>query len=206
MGRRTGILGGSFDPIHNGHLAVARAVAATYRLDRILFVPSARPPHKRLAGMTDPDVRAQMVQRAVADESGFELCRVEVDRPGISYTVDTLRRLRSDFPDDAFYMIIGADNAEEFGSWSAPDEVLTLSQVVVAARRGFDRSRVEARLAARMVFLETPLFEISSTDVRERVRREESIEGLVPDAVLRVIQERQLYRSDRSVGGHAERA
>jgi nicotinate-nucleotide adenylyltransferase len=195
MGRRIGILGGTFDPIHNGHLIVAQEVVVALALDRVLFVPSGRPPHKRHPEMASANARAEMVRLAVADRPLFECSPVELGRPGKSYTVETLKILKGRFgPASSFYLIIGDDNAVELSTWCDPEGVLRASHVAVVARDGFDRSRIDPSLAKRMTFLETSRIDIASTDVRNRVRRGVSIRKLVPESVGTYIDKEGLYR------------
>jgi len=193
MGRRIGVLGGTFDPIHNGHLAMGRTVLNAFDLNRILFIPSARPPHKLNPGMASPDIRARMVVAALVGEQGFELSRLELERGGISYTADSLLSLRQTFPDDELFLIIGADNAQEMDTWLKPETVVSLATVVVVSREGAQRDRVPSGLREHMQFLEMKPVAISSTDIRSRVKGGQPIEELVPSAVLEIIQEERLY-------------
>ena len=195
MGRRIGILGGTFDPIHNGHLIVAQEVVSSLGLERILFVPCGQPPHKRYPAMASAKARADMVRLAVAANPLFEFSPVEIDRPGKSYTIETLRGLREHFGRESeLYLVVGADNAVELSTWCDPEGVLETSRVAVVLRDGFDRSRIDASQAKRMTFLDTPRIEISSTDIRNRVRRGLPIWYLVPENVAEYIGVEGLYR------------
>lgn len=195
MGHRIGILGGTFDPIHNGHLIVAQEVVAALALDRVLFVPSGQPPHKRYPEMASASARAEMVRLAVAGRPLFECSAVELRRPGKSYTVETLRILKGRLgPASRCYLIIGDDNAVELSTWCDPEGVLDASHVAVVARAGFDRSLIDPSLAKRMTFLETSRIDISSTDIRSRVQRGVSIRKLVPESVGIYIDREGLYR------------
>ncbi len=195
MGRRIGILGGTFDPIHNGHLIVAQEVVSSLELDRILFVPCGQPPHKQYPEMASAEARAEMVRLGVADNPLFEFSPLELQRPGKSYTIETLRELREQFGlESEIYLVIGADNAGELSSWCDPEGVLETSRVAVVLRDGFDRSRIDPAQAERMTFLDTPRIEISSTDIRSRVCRGFPIRYLVPEKVGEYIREEGLYR------------
>jgi nicotinate-nucleotide adenylyltransferase len=195
MKRRIGILGGTFDPIHLGHLIVAQEILLQGRLDQMLFMPSGDPPHKQYSQMASAQARVEMVGLAVGHSPLFDLLRFELDRPGKSYTVETLRHLQAQWGDAVeLFLVIGADNAVDMPTWFDPEGVLALAQVLVAERPGFDRSLVDPALEEKMQFLETPLLEISSTDIRRRVRESRPIEFLVPDAVIRYIEEKGLYR------------
>jgi nicotinate-nucleotide adenylyltransferase len=197
MAPKIGILGGTFDPVHNGHLAIARAARCACSLDRVLFVPSSRPPHKRYEGMAPGRIRAKMVELALDSECGFELSRIELDRPGISYTVETLRQFRQEWEKDPLFLIIGGDNAQEMDTWLEPDEVLELATVLVVQRTGSGRDQVPRTLVDRMEFLETPIIDISSTEIRNRARERQSLDGLVPAPVARMIRDKNLYTPER---------
>ena len=161
-------------------------------LDRVVFMPSGDPPLKHT--MTSAEDRAMMVSLAVRDYPGFELSRFELSRPGKSYTIDTLRHLRRNMSENPkIFLIIGADNAVEMGDWFDPEGVLDLAHVLVAERPGFERARVDPAFQSRMQFVETPLIDISSTAIRERVRTRKPISFLVPDAVADYIRTQGLY-------------
>mgnify|MGYP001300463004 CR=1 FL=1 len=194
MGERIGILGGTFDPIHIGHLIVGQEVQTRCRLDRVLFVPAAEPPHKNYSELAPAEDRAEMVRLAVADNTAFELSRIEVDREGTSYTVDTLRLLREHFGSECdLILIVGADNALEMPTWCDPSGVLALSDVTVVARSDFDWSRIDPALSKKMTFLETPLLDISATEIRRRIKGGLPISYLLPGKVVAYIQDRGLY-------------
>ena len=192
MARHIGIFGGAFDPIHIGHLIIGQEIMLQCALDRIVFMPSGEPPLKRT--MASAEDRAMMVSLAVRDYPGFELSRFELSRPGKSYTIDTLRHLRRNMGENTkIFLIIGADNAVEMGDWFDPEGVLDLAHVLVAERSGFERARVDPAFKSRMRFVETPLLDISSTAIRERVRTKRPISFFVPDAVADYIRTRGLY-------------
>ncbi len=186
---RIGILGGSFDPIHRGHLTVAAAAADQLPLDTVLFVPARTQPFKRERHHADAHDRATMVRLAIAVDPRFRLDGRELARPGPSYTVETLRALRAEYPDDELFLLIGADAARDFPQWHEVATISDLAQVVVLTRPGFD-----ARLAGART-LPVPAVDISATMVREQARRGQSLRRLVPPAVEEYIQRRQLYRA-----------
>ena len=192
LARHIGIFGGAFDPIHIGHLIIGQEIMLQCALDRVVFMPSGEPPLKR--SMASAEDRARMVSLAVRDYPEFELSRFELSRPGKSYTIDTLRHLRRDMGEDTeIFLIIGADNAVEMGDWFDPEGVLDLAHVLVAERPGFERARVDPVFKSKMRFVETPLLDISSTAIRERVRTKRPISFFVPDAVADYIRTQGLY-------------
>ncbi|MBR9991052.1 MAG: nicotinate-nucleotide adenylyltransferase [Gemmatimonadetes bacterium] len=145
-----GIFGGTFDPPHIGHLIVAQDAALALELDLIVFVPAARPPHKRAAEITAASLRAEMLRLAVEDDARFDVDTLELERPGASYTVDTLRELDARQPDTRWTLLIGADQYEEFGSWREPDEIRRLARVAVMMRDGSHGAENDGRESAEM--------------------------------------------------------
>lgn len=201
--KRLGILGGTFNPIHIGHLVIAETVREQYRLSKILFVPSANPPHKERQKVADASHRHKLVCLAVADNPFFEVSDIELQREGMSYTVETLKALRKaqTEPTDYFF-IIGGDSVPELRTWKNIEELARLCTLVVVPRPGWDIERIAAEelglpewvtegLLRHVV--SAPLIGISSTEVRERIRRGESIRYLVPRPVEEYILEHQLY-------------
>ncbi len=194
MTGRIGILGGTFDPIHIGHLIVGQEVLHRCRLDHLLFMPSGEPPHKQYSEMASPAARAEMVRLAVDGHSQFVLSTFELQRPGKSYTVKTLSDFRKDHAQATLFWVVGADNAIDMKSWCNPEGVLDLAQVVVVSRPGFDVTCVDPLFRQKMIFIETPLLEISATEIRRRVRQGASIRYWVPNAVAQYIASCGLYR------------
>lgn len=185
---RIGVFGGTFDPPHIGHLLVAQEVHHRLALDRVLWVPAAIPPHKQDQRITPAGLRLEMVAAAIAGDDRFRLCDLEVKRQGPSYTVDTLRALRADSPADDLFLILGADQLREIGTWRQPDDVRRLATLVGFARSGETAPGVEG---ARMV--EVPRVDLSSTDVRRRVGAGDPVTYLVPAGVAAVILRERLY-------------
>jgi nicotinate-nucleotide adenylyltransferase len=211
---KIGILGGTFNPIHNAHLRIAEEVRERCDLARIVFVPAATPPHKPLAGDLPFAVRCDMVQRAIAGAPCFEMSDIEGRRGGTSYSIDTLRALRSTHPDDEFFFIIGSDSFLEFGTWHEYAAIFSLCNIVVVERPGgvvaaldkvlpttvagqFQYFGAERRLAHysgySVYYLEGVPLAISSSAIREMARLGRSIRYLVPDAVVHYIKEQRLY-------------
>jgi nicotinate-nucleotide adenylyltransferase len=185
-----GLFGGSFDPIHHGHLIVGRAVAETLGLDELRFMPAGEQPFKRGRHVASAGERAAMVALAVAGEAGLAVERCEVDRPGPSYTVDTLRALRSREPGQDFTLVIGADATRELDQWREAAALPALARIVAVARPGAPRPA--NALVERVV--EVPAVDLSATQIRRRVAEGRSIRYLVPDAVAEFIAIHGLYR------------
>jgi len=184
---RIGILGGSFDPIHHGHLILARAAMEELGLERILLIPANKSPHKTETKPATAEDRIGMVRLAIAGEEGFEASDIELRRPAPSYTVDTLRELKQWHPRDEFVLLIGADNVAKFDTWREPDEIKRLAQIAVLDRAGHAAAG-DGPIVRRLV-------DISSTDIRARVGAGLSIRYLTPDAVCDYITQHSLYRT-----------
>jgi nicotinate-nucleotide adenylyltransferase len=198
---KLGVMGGTFDPIHIGHLACAERVRDVYGLDGVVFMPSGDPWMKRGRGITSAEHRYQMTQRAVAADEHFDVSRLEVDRPGATYTVDTLRQLRQHFPDNVeLYFIFGADTLYSILQWRDVDEVARLAYLISVARPGYAADEglvasIRVQLGSeRIDQIEGVALDVSSTRLRQMVREGRSIRYLVPDAVVDYIAEQGLYR------------
>lgn len=194
MSDRIGIVGGTFDPIHNGHLLLARFVSEKMNLNRVLFIPAAAPPHKDHRDDIAPSAcRWTMVELALEDIDDFTASRTELDRPGPSYTVDTLRQLRRDYPDAEIFLIIGSDNTHDLSSWHDPEGILGLCTIVAGTRTIDTNGLSTDSIGARVRAIDTPVIDISSTQIRQRVRAGLSVHSMVPDKVAHYIHERRLY-------------
>lgn len=205
LAARVGVLGGVFNPPHLGHLLCAQEAHDQLGLDRLMLVPVGKAPHREVENDPGPQVRAAMCERAVAGDNRFSVSRMEVERPGASYTVDTLRALASGAPGDSLVLVLGADQAASLPGWRAPEEVLRLAVVAVAERGGERRDEVRAALsglagAERVGFFDMPRVDISSSLVRERAAVGRPVRFLVPDAVAEMIEEQGLYRASTGVG------
>jgi len=186
----TGVLGGSFDPVHHGHLIAADRAAEALGLDRVLFVPCARQPLKPRGPTASADDRRAMLALALAGHPRFVLEAMELERPGPSYTVDTLRTLHEREPRERFVLILGADAAAELPRWRAADEVARLAEIAVLTRPGVP----EVASAFVTHFVATPAIEISASEIRARCLAGKSIRYLVPDAVAGYIARQRLYQ------------
>jgi nicotinate-nucleotide adenylyltransferase len=197
MSRRIGVMGGTFDPIHLGHLVAAEEARWQFDLERVVFVPAGRPWQKPV-GVTPPEDRYRMTVIATASNPAFTVSRLELDHPGPTYTVDTLRRLRAEQADGTrLYFIIGADAVLQILTWKEPDQVLAQAEFIAASRPGFDLDRLVSQVpdaAGRVHRMEIPALAISASDIRARVARGAPIQYLVPDGVARYIHEHGLYR------------
>jgi nicotinate-nucleotide adenylyltransferase len=184
-----GLLGGSFDPVHHGHLIVARVAAEVLGLDVLRFVPAREQPFKRGQHGASAEQRTAMLELAVAGSSGFAVERVELERPGPSYTVDTLRAIHAREPGIRLILLLGADAANEIEAWHQAEQVPSLATVVVFARSGVPVPR--SRLITRSI--EVPAIEISATEIRRRVKERLPIRYWVPDPVAEYVTRHRLY-------------
>src|SRR5690554_599456 len=190
---RLGVMGGTFDPIHHGHLVAASEVAHRFELDEVVFVPTGEPAFKQHSAVTDSEHRYLMTVIATASNPRFTVSRADIDRPGLTYTVDTLRDLQSERPDADLYFITGADAIAQILTWKDAPELFDMAHFVGVTRPGHALS--DAGLPpGDMSTMEVPALAISSTDVRERVAAGEPVWYLVPDGVVQHIAKYGLYR------------
>lgn len=200
MGRRIGIMGGTFDPIHVGHLITAEMVRSAAPLDEVVFIPSARPPHKDGARAASAEDRLIMTERAVQDNPYFSVSDMELKREGPSYTVDTIAELRARLDDAELFFITGADAMNDLYRWHEPKRLLCSCQFIVATRQGAPldelllAEKFTAEERSHIQVLPTPHLEISSSVIRARIRAGLSVRHLVPRAVEEYIEKRGLYR------------
>jgi nicotinate-nucleotide adenylyltransferase len=197
---RFGILGGSFNPPHVGHLVMAQEAHTQLGLDRVVFMPVSIPPHKLLEDDPGPEERFELCRLAVAKDERFAVSRLELDRGGASYTVETLREIHARSPGDELTFIVGGDMAFGLPTWREPEAVLELATLAVAEREEVRRLDITGRVAGlrgsdRLVFFDMPRLDVSSSAVRRRVREGRPIRYLVPDDVARLIGARGYYRS-----------
>ncbi len=195
---RIGLMGGTFDPVHLGHLIMAEWTKSELLLDRIVFIPSGRPPHKESHELTPAPVRRALLEAALAHEEDYDISEVELGREGISYTIDTVRSLLDDhhYKNAELFMIIGADTLLELHTWKHPETVLSLVQMVVCLRPGFPLEKADGEFLSKVNVIPFPFIDISSSRIRERVRQGKSIHFLVPAAVEEYIHKTGLYRPE----------
>ena len=194
MPKRIGLLGGSFDPPHNGHLLAAGDAVDALSLDRLVFVPAAIQPLKAGQAAATAAQRLEMVRRLAEGDPRFDVSTVEIDRGGLSYTVDTLRALSGQCPHAELFWLVGADVIRSFGKWREPDRIAELATIVVLRRTGDGEATDLMALPASPRLIESRRIDISSTEIRERVRAGKSIRGFVPEAVAELIASERLYR------------
>jgi len=188
---KVGIFGGTFDPIHLGHLITAQSVREVRHLDKIIFIPSFISPHKSEIKTSSPEDRLNMIKLAVEGISFFDYSDLEVIKGGVSYTVDTLREIKKKF--DQVEFIIGYDNIFTFHSWKDPDEILKLANIIVLKRKSSHPPQFEDKYYHQAIFVQTRGIEISATDIRERVKKGMPINFLVPANVMEYIYNNKLY-------------
>ena len=196
----TGVLGGTFDPIHNGHLRVAEEARARLGLTRVLFIPAGKPWLKADRQITSAEHRVEMVRLAIAGNPYYKVSTVEVDRPGPTYSVDTLAGLREQIePGDELFFIVGWGNLEQLPHWRKPAELIKHCFIAAVSRPGCSRPDLEALekripgISRRVVFVDGPEMDISASEIRDRVARGLSIQRLVPEAVEGYIKQQRLY-------------
>jgi nicotinate-nucleotide adenylyltransferase len=195
---RLGILGGTFNPPHLGHLVCAQEAYVHLGLDLLLLIPARIPPHKPVEEEPGAEHRLELCRLAVADDKRFEVSDVELAREGPSYTVDTLEELTSQAPDNELFLILGGDIAAGLPEWHQPERVLSMANLAVAERGGtprvaIDRALEQLRGGERTTFFPMPTIDVSSTAIRRRVRSGQPVRYIVPDAVAGYIREHRLY-------------
>ncbi len=186
---KTGIFGGTFDPVHIGHLIVAQDAWAALGLDRVLFIPAAVPPHKRGRVIASPEQRLEMLRAATADDPRFEVSDIELRRPGPSYTADTVRALREQDPEDELFLLLGIDQYREFHTWREPEVIARLARLVVLSRGGEEATPTDP---AHLV-LDVTRIDISATEIRRRAAAGEPVRYLVPGEVEGIMRREGVY-------------
>jgi nicotinate-nucleotide adenylyltransferase len=189
---RIGILGGTFNPIHNGHIKIAQEAYKRLKLDKVIFMPAYIPPHKEASELVNAEDRLKMVEIAITGKEGFGASRYEIDKEGKSYTVETIKYLKKAYPADTeFLFLMGADSLQSFDFWKDKEEMLSLCKFVVFNRRHF---AVKAKYANIINCIDIDPIDISSTDIRKSVKENKTIAELVPGAVAAYIKYKNLYK------------
>lgn len=204
--KRTGIMGGTFNPVHTAHLILAEAAYDCFGFDTVMFLPSGRPAYKPASGLLPDRQRLQLVQLAISGNPHFTVSDLELCWPGNTYTADTMLELAQAEPDTEFYLIIGGDSLMSFESWSRPEIILSHARLAVTGRAGLEQDRAlqkaeELRLkyGADIRFFPTPAMEISSTEIRKRIKAGKSIRYLVPEAVEKYMSRHGCYNESGAV-------
>jgi nicotinate-nucleotide adenylyltransferase len=200
---RIGVYGGSFDPVHLGHLVLAEQCREQAMLDRVLFVPAARPPHKQSQSLTSFDRRVEMLALAIAGQPAFQIDELEKERPGPSYTVETLTALRQKYPGDELCLIVGTDTLHDLPQWYQPRRILELATLLAVERADWpvlsqrqlrDSLQLPDTFPLRYEAVQAPLITIASRDMRRRVGEGRSVRYQIPRAVEAYIADKGLYR------------
>lgn len=202
MKKKIGIMGGTFDPIHIGHLILAEKAYEQFKLDKVRFMPAGNPPHKKnRTGRATDEQRVEMVKRAISSNPHFELCLAEMNADGYSYTYRTLEQFKEENPDEEYYFIIGADSLFDFETWREPGRICQSCTLVVATRNQTSNERLDAAMAhleekfdGTFLKLDTPNLDISSHHIRQWIEEKRTIRYYVPDSVKDYIEEHQMYK------------
>lgn len=205
QGQKIGIMGGTFNPIHNGHLVTAQEALSQFNLDRVVFIPTGNPPHKTKQEIADSEDRYIMTVIATSSNSNFFVSRMEIDRKKKSYTIDTVRQLKKKYGGgSSLYFVTGADAILEILTWKNTDEIISLCKFIAATRPGYDMTRIEdlrkklfssdEESYRKIYIMEIPALSISSTDIRNRLKSGRPIDYLVPEGVCNYILKHGLYK------------
>lgn len=200
---KIGLMGGTFNPIHLGHLFISEHIRMSANLDKVVFIPSGNPPHKNSKEVISAKHRYNMVLLAIDDNPYFEVSKIEIDRDGNSYTIDTIKELKSIHPEDEFYFIIGGDSLHELTKWKNAPELLKTITFIVIGRQGIEEKRNLEKIEeykklynASIHYLDAPLIEISSTRIRDNLKEGKSIKYMVDRKVEAYIKDHDLYKME----------
>ena len=200
--QKIGLMGGTFNPLHTGHLLLAERAYEQFKLDKVVFMPAKRPYHKTINHMISDEERIKMITLAIQDNPHFDISLLEFQREGNTYTVDTLRELNQKYPKTQFYFIMGADSLYQFTQWKEPKEILERAIIVTATRDELSSTLLNSQIdylinkfgVGDIRLLNSPNMEISSHEIRNRILKKESIRYLLPDVVREYIEANQLYQ------------
>jgi len=190
-----GLFGGTFNPIHTGHLIIADALINQTSINKIIFIPAAIPPHKQNQTISAAKHRFKMIQLAIQDFPEFEVSDFEIKRGEVSYTIQTVQCFLDRYTSDTLYFIIGADSLAEMKLWREPERLIHMIRFIVVNRPGFDMNEIKPEFHENVLWVNTPLIEISSTQIRQQVRNHQSIRFLVPSTVENYIHKNALYQT-----------
>lgn len=197
---KKGIFGGTFDPVHNGHLYIAHEALHALELDNVIFMPSGNPPHKTDRRKTDASIRYELVKMAIRNEKRFSISRYEIEQAGLSYTYKTVEHFKELEPETKWYFITGADCLVELKYWKSVDRILNACQLVVFNRPGYSKveilqqkKRVEEEYQKEIIFLDLDLFDISSTAIKSMINEERDASYLLPESVYNTVVELGIY-------------
>ncbi|WP_423230622.1 nicotinate-nucleotide adenylyltransferase [Clostridium homopropionicum] len=199
--KRKGIFGGTFDPIHNGHLHIAYEALYRLKLDMIIFMPSGKPPHKTNKIITDPKIRIELVKAAIDKENKFTISSYEIEKLGLSYTYETLEYYKALEPDTEWYFITGTDCLMDIRTWKNIDRIFKSCKFVVFNRSGYfkkkvieQKNNIEKEYGTSIIYLDIPVIDISSTEIRNKIKESKEISYLVPKKVEYILNEMKLYK------------
>lgn len=202
---KIGILGGTFNPIHHGHLIIAEDIRVDQNLDEIIFIPSGQPPHKDRLRILDGETRCEMVALAIGSNPNFSLSTIEIENREISYTINTVKALKIERPKDDFYLIIGGDSLMELKNWKGFKDLVEAVNIIVADRYGAcgpeimdEISRLNRKTQRNIININTPIIDISSTEIRRKLGQGKSVKYLLPQLVEEYIEKRGLYSHEKS--------
>lgn len=200
--KKIAIMGGTFDPIHYGHLIVAEAVRDEFDIDKILFIPSGNPPHKSDKKVTPANLRYTMTFLATMTNPHFEVSSLEIDRIGYSYTIDTIMQLKKFLKDSLIYFIVGADAINDIFTWKEPQKLFKLCKFIAVTRPGYNKEQlflqveeIKKKYDGKIYFFEPPSFDISSSNIRRRISDGDTIKYMLPEEVERYIYKLGLYKN-----------
>lgn len=200
MAKKIGIMGGTFNPIHDGHLALAEHAYREYFLDEVMFIPSGKPAYKSDIWIASDKDRLEMVRLSIQDKPYFSLCTMEIERPGNTYTVDTMKQLQMEHRENTYYFLIGADSLLDLTEWDRSEELLKITKFIVATRNHADMQdlhnvaeQLTRQYGTKISFLKMPNIDISSTDIRTRLKEGKSVSNMLPKSVEEYIRGHELY-------------
>lgn len=188
--KKIGLLGGTFDPPHYGHLIIANEVLTQCELDEIWFIPAYVPPHKQNADVTELEHRVAMLELAIESHPYFQMCTIEIERKGPSYTYDTIKELKEKYPENKFFFIIGADMVQDLPNWNNIDKLVKITTFIGVNRPGFT---LDSKYKNVIKFIEIPFNAVSSTFLRERFQKKRSTRYYLPEKVRHYVEENQMY-------------